>query len=128
MVEIVCSWIYHYMYNQCLSPLKLWVQIPSRWGLLDTTLCYNVCQWLAAGRVLSFLHLLKWCHDITAILLKVAINTITFNPFISNKKKLCYPFVIKRKKRLYIFIFLFDSKPHQDGLGGFCGINLFILS
>jgi hypothetical protein len=44
MVEIVCSWIYNYMYNQCLSPLKLQVQIPPKRGLLDTTLCYNVCK------------------------------------------------------------------------------------
>jgi hypothetical protein len=36
------SWIYNYLCNQCLSPLKLW-------GVLDTTLCDKVYQWLAAG-------------------------------------------------------------------------------
>jgi hypothetical protein len=53
-----------------------------RWGVLDTTLCDKVCQWLARG---------QWCspgtpvsstnktdrHYITEILLKVALNTIT---------------------------------------------------
>ena len=37
--------------NQCLSPLTLRVRIPHRRGVLDTTLCDKVCQWLAAGFV-----------------------------------------------------------------------------
>jgi len=37
------SWIYNYLCNQCLSPLK-WVWIPLRSGVLDTT--YDkVFQW-----------------------------------------------------------------------------------
>jgi hypothetical protein len=32
-------WIYNYLYSQCLSPLTLWVWIPFRRGVLDTTLC-----------------------------------------------------------------------------------------
>jgi hypothetical protein len=47
------SWIYNYLCNQCLSPLTLWVWIPLRWGVFDTTLCDKVCQWLAAGRWFS---------------------------------------------------------------------------
>ena len=43
-------WIYNYLCNQCLSPLMLWVWILLRRGLLDTTFCDKVCQWLAAGR------------------------------------------------------------------------------
>jgi len=39
------SWICNYMCNQCLSPLKLWVRISRRRGVLDTTLCDKVCQW-----------------------------------------------------------------------------------
>jgi hypothetical protein len=40
------TWIYNYLWNQCLSPLKLWVQIPlmarcTRYNISDT-----VCQWL----------------------------------------------------------------------------------
>ena len=59
-----------------------WVWVPLRWGVLDTTLCDKVCQWFAKGR--GFLRVLlafsinksDW-QDITEILLKVALNTIT---------------------------------------------------
>jgi len=47
------EWIYNYLYNQCLSPLMLWVRIQLRRGVLETTLCDQVCQWLAAGRWFS---------------------------------------------------------------------------
>ena len=47
------SWIYNYLCNRCLSPLTLWVRIPFRRGVFDTTLCDNVCQWLAAGQWFS---------------------------------------------------------------------------
>jgi hypothetical protein len=57
------SWMWSfsdYLCNQCLSPLTLWVQIQFRRGVLDTTLCGKVCQWLANGRWFSgysdFLH------------------------------------------------------------------------
>jgi len=33
------SWIYNYLCNQCLSPLKLWVRIPLRWGIYTR---YNI--------------------------------------------------------------------------------------
>ena len=52
------SWIYSYLCNQCLSSLTLWVQIPLRQGVLDTTLCDKVCQWLAAGQWFSLGNLL----------------------------------------------------------------------
>ena len=35
--------------NQCLSSLNLWVWTPFRRGVLDTTLCDTVCQWLSTG-------------------------------------------------------------------------------
>ena len=75
-----------YLISKCsISPLKLWVWVHLMWGVLDATLCDKVCQWLATG---------QWflpgtpvsstnktdCHDITEILLKVALNTITHNP------------------------------------------------
>ena len=49
-------------------------------GVLDTTLCDKVCQWLATGkwfsRVLRFPQQIRIVrHDITEILLKVALNT-----------------------------------------------------
>ena len=47
------SWIYNYLCNQCLSSLVLWVQIPLRRGVVDTTLCDKVCQWLATGQWVS---------------------------------------------------------------------------
>ena len=47
------SWIYNYQCNPCISPLKLWVRIPLRRGVLNTTLCDQVYQWLAAGRWFS---------------------------------------------------------------------------
>jgi hypothetical protein len=55
------SLIYNNLCNQWLSPLTLWVQIPLRWGVLDTTLCDTLID----------------CHDIAEIVLKVALNTIT---------------------------------------------------
>jgi hypothetical protein len=73
------SWIYNYLCNQCLSPLMLWVRISIR--ARYTTLCDKVCQWLATGRWFSPGPLVSStnktdCHDITEILLKVALNTI----------------------------------------------------
>ena len=72
------SWIYNY---QCLSPLTR-VQIPIRQGVLNTTLCDKVCQWLAAGRWFSLGTPVSSTnktdgHNITEILLKVALNLIT---------------------------------------------------
>ena len=80
------SWIYNYMCNQCLSQLTLLVQILLRWGVLETTLiCDKVCQWLAAGRWFSSDTLVSSTnktdhHNITELLLKVALNTINQKP------------------------------------------------
>ena len=76
------SWIYHYLCNQCLSPLALWARISLRQGELDTTLYDKVCQWVAVGRLFSpgtpFFSTNKTdCQDIAEILLKVALNTKT---------------------------------------------------
>ena len=74
------SWIYNYLCNQCLSPLKF---EPCSWGgVLDTTLCDKVCQWLVAGLWFSPGTPVSSTNkvdrqDITAILLKVALNIIT---------------------------------------------------
>jgi len=58
---------YSYLCNQCISPLMLWVWIPIRQGVLDTTLCDKVCQWLVAGTLVSSTNKTD-CHDITEIL------------------------------------------------------------
>ena len=90
------SWIYNNLCNQCLLPLKLWVWIPFRWGVLDTTLCNKVCQWLATGRWFSPVSSTNrtYRHDITEILLKVALNTIN-QP--------------SNKRHIQIFLFYFYS-------------------
>ena len=70
------SWIYNYLCNQCLTPLTLWVRTPLRRG-------DRVFQWLTAdrcsspGTTVSSTNKTE-CHDITEILLKVALSTITF--------------------------------------------------
>jgi hypothetical protein len=66
--------------NQCLSPLILWVRISI--GARCTTLCDKVCQWLVTDRWFSPRPPVSSTdktdrHDITEILLKVALNIIT---------------------------------------------------
>ena len=81
----------------------MWVWIPFRRGVLDTTLCDKVCQWLAAGRWFSTGTPVSSTneidhHDITEILLKVALNTITiitvrmlnFDSYLKNDTGLIY--------------------------------------
>ena len=46
------SWIYDYLCNKCISPLRLRVWIPLRQGVLNTTLCDQVC--LTCGRLVVF--------------------------------------------------------------------------
>ena len=56
-------------------------EFESWWGVLDTTLCDKVCQWLATGlwfspgTPVSSTNKIDH-HDITEILLKIALNTI----------------------------------------------------
>ena len=64
-------------------------EIESHWwqDVVDTTLCDIVCQWLATGRRFSpgtpvYSTNKANRHDITEILLKVALNTITLIPYI----------------------------------------------
>jgi hypothetical protein len=56
-------------------------------GVLDTTLCDQFCQWLSTDRWFSLGTPVSFTskagrHDITEILLKVALSTITLTPFI----------------------------------------------
>jgi hypothetical protein len=64
--------------------LDRWVRILLRWVVLDTTLYDKDCQWLAAGQCFSTGIPVSSTnkidrHDITEILLKVALNTIKPN-------------------------------------------------
>ena len=72
--------IYNYLCNRCISPLMLWVGISIR--ARCTTLCNKkkVCQWLLTRRWFphgpSVSSNKADRHNITEILLKVALNTI----------------------------------------------------
>jgi hypothetical protein len=87
------SWSWSYGYYSCTISIYHYksfeFEFRSRPGVLDTTLCDQVCQWFAAcrrfppGTPVSFINKAD-CHDITEILLEVALNTITlwfFVPF-----------------------------------------------
>jgi hypothetical protein len=83
-------------HNQCLSPLTLWIWISLKIGLLDATLCDQVCQSLAAGHWFSPGTLVSSinktdCHNITEILLKVTSKTITPLHFARNSKPSLQP-------------------------------------
>ena len=64
----------------------LWGRIPLRRGVINTTLCYKGCEWLATswlfspGTPVSSTNKQTDCYDIAEILLKVALNTITLTP------------------------------------------------
>ena len=75
------SWIYNYLWNQCLSPLMLWVRISIRARCTALHVCDKVCEWLVTGQWFSPGPPVSSTnktdsHDITEILLKVALNTI----------------------------------------------------
>jgi len=68
-----------YIITLILPKVKsLCVRIPLRQGVLDTTLCDKVCQWLVAGQWFSPVSSTNKTdrHEITEIL-NVALNTIT---------------------------------------------------
>jgi len=76
-------WIYNYLCHRCLSLQMSWVRIP----LIPrcTTFCDKVIRWLVAGQwffpgtPVSSTNITD-SHDITEILLKVALNTIKLTP------------------------------------------------
>ena len=85
-------WIYNYQCNRCLSPLKLWVRVP----LIPRRTNYNI-MWYSLSQVGGFLRVLRFSlqnktdrHDITYILIKVALRTM--NP--TTRKILISYFVI----------------------------------
>jgi len=78
---MVVGFTFTYAISTYLSPLTFCVWTPLRRGVRDTTLCDKVCQWLATGRCFSPGTPVSSTnktdrHEITEILLKVALNTI----------------------------------------------------
>ena len=85
--------IYNYRWNQYISLLMMWVRISIR--ARCTLLCDKVCQWLAKDRWFSPGPPVSPTnktgrHDITELLLKVALNTI--------KQTIC---VLRKNDRYY---------------------------
>ena len=75
------SWIYNYLCNQCLSPLKLWVRTPFmsrciRYNTIWQSLSVTCDRSVVSLGTLVFSTNKTDHHDITEILLKVALNTI----------------------------------------------------
>jgi len=78
--SLAWAWFYNFLYNECLSPRKFWIQSHSWRVVLDTTLCDKVFQWLTTGRWFSPGTPVSSTnktdlHDIAEILLKVVLNT-----------------------------------------------------
>jgi hypothetical protein len=106
-----------YLCNQYLSPLTLSVRILHKRGVLDTTLCDKVCQWLATGRWFS---LVLWfpppikltaTSDASEILLKVAFNTITLALYLC---QICSSLTYCKAWCLFYFSIYKDHSPGAD--------------
>jgi hypothetical protein len=101
------SWIYNYIYNQYLSPLTLLVRIPFRWGVLDKTLCDQVCQWLATGLPVTPGTPVSSTnktdrHDITEILLYIY---ITLNLIFTITRKIIGFTYLFLSKEIHVFLY-----------------------
>ena len=76
------SWIYNYICNQCLSPLKLWVRTPfiarRTWYNIMWKVCYwhATCRWFSLGTPVSSTNKTD-SHHIVEILLKVKLNSFS---------------------------------------------------
>jgi hypothetical protein len=109
------SWVYNYIHvcNQFISSLTLWVRIPLRRGVLDTTLCDKVRQllatdrWFSPGTSVSSINKTDR-QFITEILLKVALNTITLTRYEERQ----YFIVNKRTLIMLYFFILYNRNWH----------------
>jgi hypothetical protein len=85
------SWIYNDLCDRCISPLTLWVWFPLRRGVLDTTVCDKVYQWLV--QVVGFRRVFRFSPPMqltgTEILLKVVLNTITLSYVVTVPRTTC---------------------------------------
>ena len=107
------SLIYNYLCNHCLSPLMLWVSISIR--VRCTALCDKLCQWFSPGSPVSSTNKTDH-HDITEILLKVALNTIkqtNKDNILHNKNTSQRPFSVQKIKTHSNDHFLYDKNMSQ---------------
>jgi hypothetical protein len=79
------SWIYNYCVIRAYHHLSCEFEARSFRGVLETTLCDKVCQWLATGRWYSPNTPVSSTnktdrHNIADMLLNVVLNTITDSP------------------------------------------------
>jgi hypothetical protein len=133
MYVILSSWLYgswlnFYLSNKCLSQLSLWVRITIRQGVLDTTLCDKVCQWLVTGRGFTPISSTNKTdrHDTTEIFLNVVL-TITITPNHESHREYCLWIVFIQ----YYCTFFVIISGHQMFISLFeCGLlmNVFLLS
>ena len=80
-------WFFNYLSNQCLSPLRLWVRIllkarctryNSMWSSLPVVTCdRSVVFFGGGGSPVSCSWTTERMHDVTEILLKVALNSMS---------------------------------------------------
>jgi hypothetical protein len=111
------SWIYNYLCNQCLSPPMLWVQIP----LMVRCSRYNI-MWLnlsvTCGRSVVLSGYSGYLHDITEILLKVALNTWTPTPIFPHHahifwRNFLFDFFAPARYFRYIFLFIWNEHNNK---------------
>jgi len=98
-VQFVIVWQLYWQLPVQSVPISCVFEPRSWWGVLDTTLCDKVCQWLATGGWFSSGTPLSSTnktdhHDITEILLEVVLNTINHQTIFS----FIYLFSLKNKK------------------------------
>ena len=109
------NYIYVFIYNTVGYLYHFTVlsrcEFESHSGILDTALCDEVCQWFAAGLWISLGTLVSFtnktdCHDITEILLKVVLNTITLTLLYYHFLSQCSEFCFQHSFFFFFFILL----------------------
>ena len=134
MHQISTSWpwsygslIYNYLCNQWLSALTFWVRMPAWRCIFDITLRYKVCQWLVIlDRWFSPDTLLSSTnktdrHDMTEILLKMALNTINQETNQSNINTTINDFHLKSPNKKMTKEYRFGNPGPFVGLVQKCG-------
>ena len=108
IIMIYGGWIYNYLCNQFLSPrINGEFESRSSWGT-RYNIVWSSCQWLTTGRWFSLGTPVSSTktnerHDITDILLKVALNTITLTSYNFVNSVIMYHNFIFGRKACYIY-------------------------